>query len=82
MEIFAFRLHKLGMLSCTLWWGKAGTAVWLQELGILQYMLIAAKFIRFLHRTHDQLSLFSSHVTKVTQFFHPKMNVIGLDKDK
>jgi len=35
-----------------------------------------------LHGTHDQLSLSSRHVSKVTQFFHPKMNVIWLDEDK
>jgi len=40
MEIFAFRVHKLGMLSCVLWWCKP----WLQEL---QYTLIAAKFTQF-----------------------------------
>jgi len=33
------------------------------------------------HGTHDQLPTFSRHVSKVTVFFHPKMNVIRLDKD-
>ena len=47
MEIFAFQVHKLGMLSCVLWWGKAGAAVWLQEPGILHYTLIAAKLTHF-----------------------------------
>jgi len=32
-----------------------------------------------LHGTHDQLSLFLRDVSKVTQFFHPTMNVIRLD---
>jgi len=59
---------------------------WRRRLGArTEYIALhtsCSQIYPLLHGTHDQLSLLSRRVSEVTQFFHPKMNVILLDYDK
>jgi len=59
---------------------------WRRRLGArTEYIALhtsCSQIYPLLHATHGQLSLLSHRVSKVTQFFHPKMNVLRLNYDK